>query len=78
MDRAKLSKSNQLEQEIMYLTDMCNEIDYHCEGIKFYENDDAFIQGIWKDYRIFRQIKKAIVDVLKEEINRLEVEFEKL
>lgn len=78
MDRAKLSKANQLEQDIMWLNDITSDIDYHCEGIQLYKKDDELIQGIWKDYQIFRQIKKAIVDVLKKEINRLEVEFEKL
>lgn len=78
MDRAKLSKANQLEQDIMCLNDITSDVDYHCEGIQLFKKDDELIQGIWKDYRIFRQIKKAIVDVLKEEINRLEVEFEKL
>ena len=78
MDRAKLSKANQLEQDIMWLNDITSDVDYHCEGIQLFKKDDELIQGIWKDYRIFRQIKKAIVDVLKEEINRLEVEFEKL
>lgn len=78
MDRVKIAKANQLEQEILWLNDITSDIDYHCEGIRLYKKDDELILGIWKDYRIFCQIKKAIVDELKREIICMEDELDKL